>query len=147
MKTTITFFLLFLCSVAKSQVTDILWVPDQKSLVVSQRPDYSIVGWYIGGYYTTTFPAPFIYTTPFSIINRIGLNYVGPDNKVSVMLGTYIASKDNYLGFKPDVWVKVYPLRILLNNDKGFDFSVGMNYMDGVRGAVGISIPLRGIYR
>lgn len=146
MKTIFTIILVNFYLFANAQVSDILWVPEQKSLIVSQRPNYSPVGWYIGGFYTTSFPAPFIYTTPFSIINRIGLNYVGENQKVSIMGGVFFGQEQNELKFKPDVWLKIYPLRILTNTSKGFDFTVGVNYMDRIRFGFGISIPSRGIY-
>jgi len=43
--------------------------------------------------------------------------------------------------FKPDVWVKIYPLRILLNVERGPDFTLGVNYMNGINYGVGLSIP------
>lgn len=146
MKTILTILLVNFYLLSNAQVSDVMYIPEQKTLVVSQRPHYSPVGWYVGGFFTTSFPAPFIYTTPFSIINRIGLNYVGENQKVSIMGGAFFAQEQNDLKLKPDVWFKIYPLRILTNTSKGFDFTVGVNYMDGFRMGFGLSIPTRGIY-
>jgi hypothetical protein len=53
---------------------------------------------------------------------------------------------ENYLDevkFKPDVWVKIYPLRIILDVKAGPDFTLGVNYMNGINYGVGLSIPIR----
>jgi hypothetical protein len=146
MKTILTLLFVNFYLLTNAQVADLLWVPEQKSIVASQRPYYSKLGWYVGGYYTKKFPSPYLYRTPFSIINRIGVNYVGDKQKVSVMAGAFIASKQDELTFEPDVWVKIYPLRILTNTSKGFDFVVAVNYMENFRWGFGISIPSQGIY-
>lgn len=147
MKTILTVILINFYLITSAQINDVMWVPEQKSLVASQRPYYSPLGWYIGGFYTTSFPAPYIYTTPYSFINRIGVNYVGDKQRISVMGGVFFGQEQNELKFKPDIWLKVYPLRTLLNTEKGFDFTIGLNYMDGFRLGFGLSIPTRGIYR
>jgi hypothetical protein len=43
--------------------------------------------------------------------------------------------------FKPDVWVKVYPLRVLTNLKHIPDATIGVNFMQGIRYGFGISIP------
>lgn len=40
-----------------------MYIPDEKSLVVTYNNNYNGFGYYIGGYVTTTFPQPYIYTT------------------------------------------------------------------------------------
>lgn len=123
-----------------------MWVPDQNTLVASYN-SYSQIGWYLGGYYTTTFPAPFIYTTPASIINRGGLSFTNRKNTYSIMGGAFVKSVSvNQIEYTPDVWLKIYPLRTLLKTSRGPDFAVGINYTDELRVGVGLSIPL-GIYR
>lgn len=137
--------LLFFGTRVFSQTTDILYVPDQKSLLLTYK-GWSPLGFYLGGYFITNFPQPYIYTTPISIINRAGIN-LNVDNKVSVMGGFFIESFQDSLSLKPDIWVKVNPLRTILKTDRGFDFSLGVNYMKReFRYAVGLSIPIRGIY-
>ena len=141
MKTTITTILLFICLFGKSQTSDIMYVTGQQTLVVTYNSNYSPIGFYVGGYLMTTFPQPFIYTTPVSIINRLGMSIT--NHKVSVMGGAFIKNYINNLSLTPDVWVKIYPLRIITNTTKGVDFTLGVNYMDGIRYGVGVSIPIR----
>ena len=86
-KTLITILLLF-SVIVKAQQVDVLYIPNQKSLVGSYN--YKQIGLYVGGYYVTTFPQPYIYTTPLSIINRVGLTYVNKENTFSVMGGAYL---------------------------------------------------------
>ena len=139
MKTTLLLFLLFISFVGKSQTSDIMYVPDEKSLVVTYNNNYNGFGYYIGGYVTTTFPQPYIYTTPQSRINRIGISLT--NHKFSVMGGVFGENYVDGVDFKPDVWIKAYPLRILTNTKRGPDFTVGINFMQGIRYGFGLSIP------
>ena len=139
----ISIFLLFVVTTVKSQSSDLMYVPDQKSLVVSYNSTYTPIGFYLGGYFTTSLPQPYIYTTPLSIINRVGLSF--STGQISVMGGAYVKSYVDSLALKPDIWVKIYPLRILTKTKKGFDFTFGVNYMDKFRYGIGLSIPF-GIY-
>jgi hypothetical protein len=127
-----------------SQTTDLLYIPKQKSLLLTYK-NWSPLGFYVGGYFVTNFPQPYIYTTPISIINRAGIN-LNYDNKISVMGGFFIQSYSDSLTLKPDLWIKINPLRTILKTDRGFDFSIGINYMEEFRYAIGLSIPIRGIY-
>jgi hypothetical protein len=146
MKTIIISIFLILSISAKSQNTDVIWIPNQNTLVASYS-NYSQIGWYLGGYYTTSFPAPFIYTTPASIINRGGLSFTNKKNTYSIMGGMFVKSVSvTQIEYTPDVWFKVYPLRTLLKTSRGPDFAVGINYTDELRVGIGLSIPL-GIYR
>ena len=146
MKTTIVSFLLFWGFESYGQVADVMWVPSQKSLVASQRPYHSPLGVYVGGYYTTNFPSPYIYTTPLSIFNRVGINYVGPKQKWGFMGGVYFENKKELKQYKPDIWLKVYPLRIITGANTGLDLTIGINYMEGFRYGIGLSLPTSGIY-
>jgi len=139
MKTTLALFLLFISFVGKSQTSDIMYIPKEKSLVVTYNNNYNGFGYYIGAYVTTTFPQPYIYTTPQSRMNRIGLSF--SNRKVSVMGGVFGETYVDGVDFKPDVWIKAYPLRILTNTKRGPDFTVGINFMQGIRYGFGISIP------
>lgn len=139
----ISIFLLFVVTTVKSQSSDLMYVPDQKSLVASYNNTYTPIGFYLGGYFTTSLPQPYIYTTPLSIINRIGLSF--STGQISVMGGAFVKSYVDSLAMKPDIWIKIYPLRILTKTKKGFDFTFGVNYMDKFRYGVGLSIPF-GIY-
>lgn len=144
MKTRITALFLIIAIIAKAQTTDILYVPSQNSLVATYSNKYVPLGFYLGGYYKTYFPQPYIYTTPLTIVNRLGVN-VNFNNKVSIMGGGFVESYVDSISFKPDLWIKINPLRILLKTNRGVDFSVGVNYMKDFRYAVGLSIPF-GIY-
>jgi hypothetical protein len=116
-----------------------MYVPDEKSLVVTYNNNYNGFGYYIGAYVTTTFPQPYIYTTPQSRMNRIGLSL--SNHKFSIMGGVFGETYADGVDFKPDVWIKAYPLRILTNTKRGPDFTVGINFMQGIRYGFGISIP------
>jgi len=76
----------------------------------------------------------------------VGINF-NTNNKLSLMGGFFIESFVDSLSVRPDIWVKVNPLRCLLKTNQGFDFSVAVNYMKDFRCAVGLSIPLGGIYQ
>jgi hypothetical protein len=140
--TTLIFFLFIVTSI-KSQTTDVMYVPDQKSLVATYNSNYSPVGFYVGGYFTTSFPQPYVYTTPLSIMNRIGISF--SNGQVGLMVGAYVKPYVDSLTLGPDIWFKIYPLRILTKTKRGFDFTVGVNYGDKTRYGVGLSIPF-GIY-
>ena len=147
MKTTLALFLLFISFVGKSQTSDIMYIPDEKSLVVTYNNNYNGFGYYIGGYVTTTFPQPYIYTTPLSIMNRVGLTYVNKNNTFSIMGGAYLKTYFDHVDMTPDVWVKIYPIRMLTKDKSSIDFAVGVNYMNGFRLGIGLSIPYWSIYR
>jgi hypothetical protein len=145
MKTILTIIFLLLSITVNAQQVDALYVPSQKSLVASYN--YKQIGLYIGGYYATTFPYPYIYTTPLTIINRAGLTYVNKNNTFSVMGGVFIKSYFDEVEFTPDIWVKVYPIRMITKDKTSLDFALGINYMNGFRVGVGVSIPYGSIYK
>jgi hypothetical protein len=141
MKTTLTFILFFICSLVNGQTSDVMYVPNDKSAVVTYNNNYNGLGFYVGGYITTSFPQPYIYTTPQSRMNRAGISLT--NHKVSVMGGVFLENYLDEVKFKPDVWVKIYPLRIILDVKDGPDFTLGVNYMNGINYGVGLSIPIR----
>jgi len=141
MKTTLTFILFFICSLVNGQTSDVMYVPNDKSAVVTYNNNYNGLGFYVGGYITTSFPQPYIYTTPQSRMNRAGISLT--NHKVSVMGGVFLENYFDEVKFKPDVWVKIYPLRIILDVKEGPDFTLGVNYMNGINYGVGLSIPIR----
>jgi hypothetical protein len=144
MKTiTISIFFLFVITTLKSQTTDVMYVPSQKSLVATYNNNYSPIGFYVGGYFTTSLPQPYIYTTPMSIINRVGISF--SNGQVGVMVGAYVKSYVDSLSLSSDIWFKIYPLRLLTKTKRGFDFTLGVNCGDKLRYGVGLSIPF-GIY-
>lgn len=141
MKTTLTLILIFICSLVNGQTSDVMYVPNDKSAVVTYNNNYNGLGFYVGGYITTSFPQPYIYTTPQSRMNRAGISLT--NHKVSVMGGVFLENYFDEVKFKPDVWVKIYPLRIILDVKEGPDFTLGVNYMNGINYGVGLSIPIR----
>lgn len=144
MKTTITSLLLLFVFNLNAQTADVMYVPNQNSLVATYNNNFSPFGYYVGGYFRTSFPQPYIYTTPASFINRIGVSVT--NHKFSIMGGAFIENFVDKIEAQPDIWVKVYPLRIITNTKRGADFTVGLNYMKGFRLGVGIAIPFGGIY-
>lgn len=137
MKTISTALFLILSLVIKSQTSDVLYIPNQNSIVISLNPN-NLVGLYGGGYMITSFPQPYTYTTPFTIFNRVGLS-IGND-KISIMGGIYSENSYYLLDFKPDFWIKINPIRFLTNKRTRFDLSLGLNYSDKINPAFGISI-------
>lgn len=146
MKTIIIILFSFLSLKTYSQITDLIYIPKDKSVVGTLKYTYSPIGIYAGGYVTKNFPQPFTYTTPMSILSRAGLNLVGNRNRWGLMLGCKIDSYDDKVLISPDYWIKIYPLKIITNTPNGFDFVVILNYDDKLNYGVGLSIPFGGIY-
>jgi hypothetical protein len=139
MKTTLTLIFIFICSIVKGQNCDIMYLPDEKSVVATYNNNYNGLGFYVGGYITTSFPQPYVYTTPQSRFNRVGVSLTS--GKVSVMGGAFIETYYDNVKFTPDIWVKIYPLRILLDVKEGLDLTLGVNYMNGTKIGLGLAIP------
>lgn len=144
MKTTLITILLLITLNSYSQTSDVMWVPDQKTLVATYNSELTGIGFYMGGYLLTSFPAPYIYTTPVSRFNRVGLSFT--NHQVGLMVGGFMEAFQDSISVKPDIWLKIHPVRILTKTKRGLDFTIGVNYMDGFRYGVGLSIPFRGIY-
>lgn len=144
MKTIIISIFLLVASFVHAQTSDFMYVPDEKSLVATYNSSLSGVGFYMGGFILTSFPAPYTYTTPVSRFNRLGLSF--SNHQVSFMAGGFVENFRDSISIQPDLWLKVYPLRILTNTKMGFDFVVGVNYMKDLRYGVGLSIPFASIY-
>lgn len=144
MKTTLITILLLITFKSYSQTSDVMWVPDQKTLVATYNSELTGIGFYMGGYLLTSFPAPYIYTTPVSRFNRVGLSFT--NHQVGLMVGGFMEAFQDSISVKPDIWLKIHPVRILTKTKRGLDFTIGVNYMDGFRYGVGLSIPFRGIY-
>ena len=89
----------------------------------------------------TTFPQPYIYTTPYSLMNRVGLSYVNKKESCGIMVGAFIQNYITSVELIPDVWVKLYPVRMFSKDKRIADFCLGVNYSDGFRYGVGLSFP------
>lgn len=138
MKTTLTLFLLFISLVGKSQTSDLMFMPEERSLVATYNNNYNGFGFYVGAFVSTIY-SQYTYTTPQSRMNRIGLSL--SNRKVSVMAGVYGEARPDNIHFKPDVWLKVHPLRILTNLKNIPDATIGVNYVKEIQYGFGISIP------
>jgi hypothetical protein len=57
------------------------------------------------------------------------------------MGGIFLQLYNDRVDMIPDVWVKIYPIRMITKNKKSLDFSLGLNYSNGFRYGVGLSIP------
>jgi len=138
MKTIITTIFLLITSNTYAQTCDVLYIPQQKSMLVTYQ-NLSPFGFYLGGYLKTTSSEPFIYTTPTTIINRLGLtlNY---RNKISLIAGVNAKKLTYNTQISPDFWIRINPLRTILKVEKGPDFSVAIGYSDKVNLGVGISL-------
>lgn len=139
-----TTILLFLSVIVNAQQTDIMYVPNQSSLVTSYN--FRQIGWYVGGTYTTSIIQPFIYTTPRVMVNRGGLTYVNKKNTFSLMGGGFIKYNVANAKMIPEVWLKIYPIRMVTKDKTNMDFAFGLNYSDGFRYGIGLSIPFSSIY-
>lgn len=144
MKSLMTTILLFLSVIVNAQQTDIMYVPNQSSLVTSYN--FRQIGWYVGGTYTTSIIQPFIYTTPRVMVNRGGLTYVNKKNTFSLMGGGFIKYNVANAKMIPEVWLKIYPIRMVTKDKTNMDFAFGLNYSDGFRYGIGLSIPFSSIY-
>lgn len=147
MKTILLTIFLLVNFICRSQIVDAIWVPNEKTLVGSYN-GVSPIGFYFAGYYRTTTTNGFIYTTPMSVINRVGLTCINKKNQFSFMGGVRIK---NNLNQKPilihDLWLKIYPLRIFTKTSKGPDLCFAINQSETTNFGIGLSLGIRGIYR
>lgn len=144
MKSLMITILLFLSVIVNAQQTDIMYVPNQHALITSYN--FKQLGWYVGGTYTTSSIQPFIYITPSVIVNRMGFTYVNKKNTYSIMGGGFVKKNINGIETVPDIWLKIFPIRMVTKNKSGVDFCLGLNYSEGFRYGVGLSIPFSSIY-
>jgi hypothetical protein len=136
MKTISIILFIFISLIGYSQTSDLLIVPTQNSLVTTYK-SVSPIGMYVGGQYLTSIPQPYTYTTPFRVFNRLGVLLGG--NKVSVMVGIFSEFDNLDIKVRPDAWIKINPLRMLLDLNTGFDLSLGLNYSNGFNYGIGFS--------
>lgn len=134
------FFIIFIIifQISYSQTSDLLYVPKDRSLLVTYNNN-SGVGFYVGGSFITYFTQQFVYTRPVAIINRLGLNLTYK-NKTSVLLGASINKNFDLLDLQPEMWLKINPLRIILKTPKGFDLSFAVGYSRDIKYGLGMSI-------
>ena len=121
-----------------AQTTDVLYVPSQKTILVTYN-NYSPIGFYFGGYIVSSISDTYIYTTPLSVLNRAGIN-LNYENKLSLMVGVFTTKNESSLNLNHDIWVKINPLRTIFKVKKGPDFSFAINYSDKIRYGLGLSL-------
>ena len=144
MKTILTILFLSTTFITNAQSCDLVFIPKQNTLVASYQLYHNKVGFYLGGYIKTSFPSPYIYTTPVSYINRAGVNF--GNGMYNIMVGGFVENFRDSINLKPDLWFKIYPLRIMTKTTEGFDLILAINYTNEMRYGFGIAIPFGGIY-
>lgn len=132
------FLLVFSTPLLAQRANDITYVPTDNSVIVSQTA--GMVGVYVGGQYFTSYPYPYAYTTPYSLINRFGAQ-IRLFKDVNLMVGGYAQN----MGFsyppnqlKPELWVKTglfntitqeintYDLMVSIRVSKEFYYGLGV---------------------
>jgi|688.fasta_scaffold57041_4 hypothetical protein len=144
MKSLMVTILLFLSVNVNAQQSDVMYVPNQNALVCSYN--FRQIGLYTGGSYMTTIPHAFIYTTPRVVVNRLGLTYVNKKNTYSIMGGGFLKNNITTTEIVPDLWLKIFPIRMMTKEKSFMDFAIGLNYSEGFRYGIGLSIPFSSIY-
>jgi hypothetical protein len=144
MKSLMVTILLLLSVNVNAQQSDVMYVPNQNALVCSYN--FRQIGLYTGGSYMTTIPHALIYTTPRVVVNRLGLTYVNKKNTYSIMGGGFLKNNITTTEIVPDLWLKIFPIRMMTKEKSFMDFAIGLNYSEGFRYGIGLSIPFSSIY-
>ena len=58
-----------------------------------------------------------------------------------LMFGGFIENHITNINVIPDLWIKIYPIRMIIKNKKNPDLSIGINYSNNLKYGVGVSIP------
>ena len=146
MKTIITTIMLFLTINLWGQYSGITYFPTEGSFMVSmENSDGNGWGIHAGGGYNM-----FIVTNPVNSMNpnpyldRFGINY--GILKSGIVIGTGI--KFNTLpntdkDLRPEVWVKLHPLKLITQNRNQWDVSVTYSISEKRYWGFGLAIPLQ----
>lgn len=121
------------------QTSDIVYVFDN-SVIATYKPKK--VGWYVGGFAQTSFPAPNIYTTPYVNLNRIGIDLTLMRD-LSVMFGSKVRNGVLPFEYNPEVWIKLRLLNTMKKNDDLWDVTFIGNVSKDLYCGVGLCIPIR----
>jgi hypothetical protein len=108
---------------SRAQSSDIIYVPDDNTLIVTYKTE--IVGLYIGGKYITSYPAPYLYTTPSAFVNRFGAG-ISLFKDVSVLVGAQVPMyTTSWIGiqYKPEVWVKSRVVGTIIQKKLRYDLN------------------------
>lgn len=100
---------------------DIIYIATDNSVIVSQTVNK--VGFYVGGQYFTSYPYPYAYTTPYTLLNRFG-GEVKLFDDVSLMVGGY--QKNMGMSYppnqiKPEMWIKTRIANTISNRTNDLD--------------------------
>lgn len=108
---------------SRAQSSDIVYVPGDNTLIVTYKTE--IVGLYIGGKYMTSYPAPYLYTTPSAFVNRFGAD-ISLFKDVSVLVGAQVPMyTTSWIGiqYKPEVWVKSRVVGTIIQKKLRYDLT------------------------
>ncbi len=137
----ILILLTFLISItAKSQSSAIVYIPSDYSVVGIYKPNQK-TGFYFGGKYIFFIPAQYYYTTPYSYVNRFGVD-VSFKRGISLMGGGCFTETPLLINtkFVPELWVRCNLIQLVTNKDedldltfmalvsKDFYYGLGLNY-------------------
>ncbi len=128
-------------SLKGQSTTDLLYVPLDNTLLVSYKPSY--VGFYVGGKYMTSYPQPYLYTTPMAFVNRFGAD-ISLIKDLSLMVGAEVPMYTTpSLGqqYKPEVWLKSRVVGTIRQNRQRYDLSLCLKIDRIFLYGIGITIP------
>lgn len=132
--------LLFSTQLFGQRSNDISYIPSDNSLIVSQNAGN--VGVYIGGRYYTSYPYPYTYYSPFSIMNRFGAQ-LRITKDINLMFGVH---SENF-GFstppgplEPELWIKVGLFNTLTQEINPYDLVLSLKVSREINYGVGIFV-------
>ncbi len=128
---------------SRAQSSDIVYVPGDNTLIVTYKTE--IVGLYIGGKYMTSYPAPYLYTTPSAFVNRFGAD-ISLFKDVSVLVGAQVPMyTTSWIGiqYKPEVWVKSRVVGTILQKKLRYDLTIFLQIIEPPYYGIGVCIRNR----
>jgi hypothetical protein len=139
----ILILLTFLISItAKSQSSAIVYVPIDYSVIGIYKPNQK-TGFYLGGRYVFSVPAQYSYTTPYSYVNRFGVD-VSLKRGTSLMGGGCFTEAPSFINTKfiPELWVKSNLVQLFTNKDKDLDLTLMARISKEFYYGLGLNYPL-----
>lgn len=128
---------------SRAQSSDIVYVPGDNTLIVTYKTEF--VGLYIGGKYMTSYPAPYLYTTPSAFVNRFGAD-ISLFKDVSVLVGAQVPMyTTSWIGiqYKPEVWVKTRVVGTILQKKLRYDLTIFLQIIEPPYYGIGVCIRNR----
>jgi hypothetical protein len=139
----ILILLTFLISItAKSQSSAIVYVPIDYSVIGIYKPNQK-TGFYLGGRYVFSVPAQYSYTTPYSYVNRFGVD-VSLKCGTSLMGGGCFTDAPSFINTKfiPELWVRSNLVQLFTNKDKDLDLTLMARISKEFYYGLGLNYPL-----